>query len=335
MIQESNGFLTFDFSKINNPQLEAMASEVVFLRHGSTVFIKNKADDKLICQFNPFDNTIFICDPRGYAVANLLGTKRFPVGAARKDINEIKANAVNAIQFPRDFNFPLERPSKTLPEPLKIVSRPQSYSELTDMLVRSSGFTPEKIEEYKKSGDIYCRFNPINQAAQFGCFSCQIFIADSTKNDKTVGAVVADILVSDSGLIDVYMRDEIVEPPCTLSDLFDAARTVVNQKLSSMDRLYRPDQATAFIRAAQGKEKPYIELGCGSTSPGIYVIHGQRTELAEAIDSYVKLVSTPMAAPRHTLLRQQQILMEPPIPSELLPNDPSAINKTLINPKWK
>lgn len=288
MKEKSNGILEFDNSKFNDPKFELAVKEYTFRRHGSSILIYLKSEDILLCQFNPFDNTIFICDPKGFPIADLLGTKRFIVGTARKFLNEM--GSTQAINFARDLSFPLMSKKQSLPESLKIVSDAKNHPDLSDMLVRSSGFTPQKIEEYKKNRDALCRFNPCNRSPVSGTVACHVFLADTLNQDRIVGIMAADIIITNSDLIDVYLRDEIIENPCTMQHLFEAARQVIHHTFDKINIVPQADKVNAFIRAAPGKEQLYKNLGCSSANPGIYVIHGPRTALAEMLDEYIKSV---------------------------------------------
>lgn len=270
-----------------------------FRRHGSSVLIYAESEDTLLCQFNPFDNTVFICDPRGFSIADLLGTKRFIVGTARKLFQETELTT--AVNFARDLSFPLTHMQHDFPASLNIVSDAKNHSELSDMLVRSSGFTPQKIEEYKKGGDALCRFNPTNRTPMSGTLSCHVFLADKLNQEKIVGIMVADIIITDSELIDIYLRDEIVEQPCTLEHLFAATQQVIHQTFDKMNIDIHTCSVNAFIRAAKGKEESYKALGCSDTNPGIYVIHGPRTALAEMLDAHIKSI----------MLNQEKALTKP------------------------
>ncbi len=278
MKEHENGLLEFD---------DAVPQEYYFLRHGASILIYHHTNNKLVCQFNPFDNTVFICDPAGYPVGELLGTKRFLIGAARKNINASAALPINAITFPRDLSFPLEHPPSILPNFLKIIHHTGSLLALQEMLI-SSDFTTAKIEEYSTSGNLSCRFCAINQQLKSGTMTAHILLADTTNHSKIVGLMIADILIGENNSIDVYLRDEVVAEPCTMGYLFEAARQVIKKYLLIIKPDYEIEQVNAFIRAAAGKENNYIALGCSAINPGIYVIHGPRTQLAELLDRYVK-----------------------------------------------
>lgn len=165
------------------------------IRHGASFQVRNHKD-QLMLQINPFDNTIFICDPSAIELANIFGAKRFPVGAALKTLSEqtnekdeIELDSqftpdkkAKVVKFGRDYAFPLatkneNRPKYTVAtfdQLLQIYKSNKSklVETLSALFIRCADFTPGKQQEYLEGGNLndkFCRFN-LNDPIRFMCF---------------------------------------------------------------------------------------------------------------------------------------------------------------------
>lgn len=229
LLEKENGILEYVADTEETPENRAFLKKIAnykIQRQGSAIFFFAKSDDKddkrvLYC--NPFDNSLFISDPNGYALAAEFGAKRFLVGEARSTLTTEKARKEKAIQFDRDLSFPLQIAEEekiaafkavTLTELLAINQENQNnlYEDLAELFNRCADFTPGKQEEYLTGGkkvDKFCRFNLDNQKPLASTVTDQVFLLD--KQNKVIGTISAVIMVESDGTTDVYLYDEIVD----------------------------------------------------------------------------------------------------------------------------
>jgi hypothetical protein len=234
-------------------------------RKGTSIFFIRQSDNKLICHFKPFDNTLLICDPSGYALAAQFGTKRFLVGEANSKLAHDLPEGVNAQKFTRDLTLDLANIQRTsspykavnLAELLQIKGKQELYSELAKLFNLCAGFTPGKQHEYLNGGylqDKYCRFN-IEQLAELNGTSTQhIFLLDS--NDVIMGTISATIH-RDGNNIDIYLYDEIANYFALLTESQIKAIYALNEKLQTARQ---EEQSALKVELAQMIEPKRTEL---------------------------------------------------------------------------
>lgn len=232
LVEKENGILEYVADKdetVENEQFILRMAKYKLVRHGAGIYFfskESKEDERLLLYANPFDNSIFVCDPSGYVLAAEFGMKRFPVGKARAELFEEKVAEVGAIQFSRDLLFPL-RSIQEEKENEKLVPRvadlkelltinkknkQEVYKSLAELFNRCANFTPGKQGEYLAGGadaDKFCRFNPINQVPHSSVVTDHVFLLDEKK--KVGGTLAFTMILHPEGLIDVYLYDEIVD----------------------------------------------------------------------------------------------------------------------------
>jgi hypothetical protein len=230
LVEREAGELNFVLDENDSTQDQEFHAEMQnyrIMRQGASIFFYN-ANDELVLHFNPFDNTVLVCSPDGYALANRLGTKRFPISAARLALTKQQANEVGATKFKRDYSFPLQSPEQQTTSPYKVVAledllkiydTKQLNTALAELFNRCNDFTPGKKAEYLKGGkleDKYCRFNLENQQPKSGIVTDQVFLLDD--KNKIIGTISFTLYVNKDRIIDIYLYDEIVDYFTILSE---------------------------------------------------------------------------------------------------------------------
>jgi len=226
LLEKTNGILEYvadiDETSENQAFLKKIADYKI-QRQGSGIYFFDKRDNKPILYCNPFDNTLFVIDQCGYALAAEFGAKRFLVGKARSTLTTEAASEQKAIQFDRDLSFPLKVAEEekattfkavTLAELLAINKEnpDKLYENLAELFNRCADFTPGKQDEYLTGGkkaDKFCRFNLDSQKPLASTVTDQIFLLD--KQNKVIGTISATVMVQPDGTTDVYFYDEIVD----------------------------------------------------------------------------------------------------------------------------
>ncbi len=230
LLERAAGVIEFVLDSDDSSEDQEFHAEIQkyrIMRQGASIFFYN-ANNEIVLHFNPFDNTVLVCNPDGYALAKWLGTKRFPIGDARLALTEQQIKDVGATKFKRDYSFSLQPlvPHKASPykvveleELLKIYTTTQLNAVLSELFNRCSDFTPGKKAEYLKGGkleDKFCRFNLENQQVNTGIRSDQVFLLDD--NNKIIGTISFTFYVSQNRIIDVYLYDEVVDYFTLLSE---------------------------------------------------------------------------------------------------------------------
>lgn len=195
-----------------------------FQQHGSSVFVYLKENDSLVAHFNSFDNTLLILQPNGFQIADAFGSKRFPLGQAREELNQQNAAEINAIAFKRDLKFPLISPTqkpeinyRTADFSELLHSHPETsklYNDLADLFSRCSDYTPSKKEEFVAGGalaDKFCRFNRENQKTLSGVCTINTFLLDEKNDNKMVATQSATIILHPNEEVDIYLYDEVAD----------------------------------------------------------------------------------------------------------------------------
>ncbi len=218
------GVEEFNIDILEHQQLRDLLTRYTIKKYGSSYFIYSKDPFQLISHFNSFDNTLLIMHPEGYVIAEALGTKRFPIGAARAQLNSENAKQVNAIQFKRDLQFPLIVSDPEPYTPYKIVNLDQLrqtrknpsklYIELAKLFNRCSDYAPTKKEEFLDGGalaDKFCRFNTEDHQHHPNVVTLNTFLLDEQHNNKIIGTQSATVVLHPNNEIDIYLYDEVVD----------------------------------------------------------------------------------------------------------------------------
>ncbi len=226
LLEKKNGIVEYVADVDETPENLEFLKKIAnyrIQRQGSGICFFAKSDSKRILYCNPFDNTFFISDQRGYALAVEFGAKRFLVGEARLTLTEETASEQKVIQYERDLSFPLKVVEEekatafkvaTLAELLAINKEnpDKLYEDLAELFNRCADFTPGKQNEYLTGGkkaDKFCRFNLDSQKPLASMVTDQIFLLD--KQNKVIGTISATVMVQPDGTTDVYFYDEIVD----------------------------------------------------------------------------------------------------------------------------
>jgi len=253
LIEKENGILEYVADKNETAENQRFIAEIAkykLVRHGAGIYFFSKEDERLILYSNPFDNSLFVCDPSGYALAAEFGAKRFPVGKARTQMLEAKTNEVKATQFERDLSFPLQamQDEKATPgikvatlQELLILNKKNEkkvYEDLSELFNRCANFTPGKQQEYLEGGQVadkFCRANLESQQSHSSIVTDQIFLLN--KSNKVIGTISATVMVHRGGAINVYFYDEVVDYTTLLNP----------QEKAELQRLYKNDEKLSEV----------------------------------------------------------------------------------------
>jgi hypothetical protein len=222
-VETEHGELVFDLydhSELLDQQFLAKMIDYKLTRHGACVFIYGRLDGNLVSIFKPFDNTQLICDPRGFAVADVFGGKRFLIGAAQDSYPKENLNEGSAITCARDLAFSLSVSSSSFAKiPFKKVTlhqlltiykknEMQLYHDLTSLFLRCADCTPGKMSDFTDVIHSMCRFNLENSSVD-GVVTDNVFLLD--KSNKIIGTMSSTVMMSDKGEVTVYFYDEVVD----------------------------------------------------------------------------------------------------------------------------
>lgn len=293
------------------------------LAQGTTHFIyyHNQASQqppRLLSIFKSFDSAQLVCDPQGYAVANLLGTRRFLVGEAQTLASATAHHeAVDVIAFKRDLTFSLHVTEQELRAiPYRVVDLKtllQIYQgkeinlfvKLAALYKNCADYTPAKMAEFQHIKSLLYRFNIENTLtpnADTDVVSDHVILLDD--DQEIIGMMSASIYKTRG-----YLYDEIVNYPRYLGNndktpeniervrlqlfsyLFPAMRHQLKQTICKLNHLTAAEYdaalhnqtISAFIRAADGRVATYQALGCGPHFLGAYVVHGPCLEAGERL----------------------------------------------------
>ncbi len=247
LVEKLNGILEYVADANETPENQEFLRKLGdyrIQRQGASIYFFAKSDNRQVLFCNIFDNTFFINDTRGFALAAEFGTKRFLIGQARSALTEEQAQNVNATQFSRDLSFPLNASAEEKSTSFKVVTLAELlaiheknpdkfYENQGELFHRCADFTPGKQDEYLTGGnkiDKFCRFNLENHQPLNSTVTEQVFLLD--KQNKVVGTISATILVQEDGTIAVYFYDEIV-------DYFTRLQT---EEKAALEKLYKNEE---------------------------------------------------------------------------------------------
>ncbi len=229
------------------------------IQHGAIIAIYQRDTQQLLSHYNPCDNTQLICSAEGFPLANEFGAKRFLALLARSAVKEAQAAEVKAENFSRDRSFPLVVSTEASMAPFRAVTLAELladayrdkqyklYADLADLFDRCADFIPEKQAEFQSGGrkqDKYCRFNLDSQASRHASLATEhVFLVNAA--NQLVGTVNATICAAPtSGLVDVYLYDEVVDYFTLIND--DSATQKKLNALYADTTLSKDDKNTAI-----------------------------------------------------------------------------------------
>ncbi len=271
--------LQIEAQKPEEKSLEEQLKNYRLKLNGSILEVEDLNNNKLLyCDL--VDNTVFVVSsqPEAFVMANILGSKRFILSSSYPPNLGVQF-------YPRDRDFNLNVTTDAAPTFQFLVGLdtikaaiPENvlYRELALLYKNYANFLESKIQEYSADevADKYCRYNspPVTP----------IVMINSAK--QIIGSIRLCSIPIANG-VSVYLSDEVVryanpdERPILMSQLFEGVRQILRQV---------PNLKDAFIRVASGREPMYQSLGCSATTSHIPVIHGQPTDLMNAIKNVVK-----------------------------------------------